>query len=258
MIKIERSAKPLLLTTQTVKELTDKFKETQAVVWKNGKVGIAIEKALLLMSHQKCCYCECELKIENSYLNVEHFYPKSIYPDEVLIWVNLLPCCPSCNSKKSAFDTKKNAFIKPDVDDPREHLQLEGFFITGKTDKGISTQTELKINAINERVKVRSNLYFSYLRLVEPILKEVQRYCKRKQLNGMKSVKETILDEVRGLLEDCLPTSPYAAFRATKTLNDTRYYQQIKALLQEQNIWTPTLAALEQEVKQCALDYIPS
>ena len=35
-------------------------------------------------------------------MEVEHFHPKSLYPNEVISWENLLPICKRCNSSKGA------------------------------------------------------------------------------------------------------------------------------------------------------------
>ena len=44
---------------------------------------------------------------------VKEFDPKSIYPDLVVAWDNLLPSCPHCNKEKSSHDTGALSFDRP-------------------------------------------------------------------------------------------------------------------------------------------------
>jgi uncharacterized protein (TIGR02646 family) len=78
-----------------------------------------------------CMYCE-----HNSANEVEHFWPKSVYPERTFCWDNLLLICGECNNLKGAkleVDERGGAlFIDPTVDEPGEHLELspkEGRFV---------------------------------------------------------------------------------------------------------------------------------
>lgn len=77
------------------------FRVYKKVVWNKAY----IKNALLEMSDNKCCYCECKIGKGEREMHVEHFKPKSIYPDLVVEWNNLLPSCPHCNKQKSSHDT---------------------------------------------------------------------------------------------------------------------------------------------------------
>lgn len=258
MLKLQRVKRPTELTDKLIAELTEEFKNTEKAVWKDTAIGIAIEDALLLMSHHKCCYCECKLKQESNYLNVEHFFPKTLYTDEVLEWDNLFPCCPFCNSKKGKLDTKKEPILKPDKDNPQEHLALEQYFIVGKDELGIRTIEKVDLNAFSERIAPRRAITENYQALASSLLDNVQTYATRKQPNGMQDRRNRIIETTKFILNKCLPSSVYAAYSATRVLNDTRFYQVIKQLMQQENIWTEELALLEQEAKNCALEYILS
>lgn len=71
-----------------------------------------IKDALFASSHNKCSFCEC-IAGESSYLQVEHFYPKSIYFDKAFEWDNLLPACGKCNLSKSDVDTMNEPIVNP-------------------------------------------------------------------------------------------------------------------------------------------------
>ena len=115
MIQIERTPKPLKLTDAVQQELTSEFKKDNSkAVW--GKTYI--RKALLDMSNSKCCYCECLVGKGTKEMHVDHFQPKSIYPDLVVQWENLLPSCSQCNKSKSDHDTVQEPIINPTKDNP--------------------------------------------------------------------------------------------------------------------------------------------
>lgn len=59
--------------------------------------------------------------------DVDHFKPKSIYPDLVVKWENLLPSCPHCNKEKSSHDTGAEPIVNPSEDDPREFFYLKDY-----------------------------------------------------------------------------------------------------------------------------------
>lgn len=82
MIKLDRTSKPVELTTVLQIALTDEFKLTGKSVWNTD----FIKKGLLSFSNDKCCYCEANINEESKYLEVEHFHHKDTYKDEVLEW----------------------------------------------------------------------------------------------------------------------------------------------------------------------------
>lgn len=53
------------------------------------------------MQHHKCCYCENYLPDRGSGKQVEHFRPRSKYPDLINEWENLLLACGTCNGEKN-------------------------------------------------------------------------------------------------------------------------------------------------------------
>ena len=61
----------------------------------------AVVQALLLVQHKKCCYCEAYIADSGSGKQVEHFRPRSQFPDLKYEWNNLFLTCADCNSAKS-------------------------------------------------------------------------------------------------------------------------------------------------------------
>ena len=60
-----------------------------------------LKKVLEDLFHRKCAYCEANYAI-TSFMQVEHYRPKTIYYWLAADWSNLLPSCQICNNGKSS------------------------------------------------------------------------------------------------------------------------------------------------------------
>jgi uncharacterized protein (TIGR02646 family) len=90
-----------------------------------------VKEPLFESSHQKCAYCECKTT-EGGYAEVEHYKPKSLYPESTFEWNNLLPVCKHCNSMKGDHDTGTEAIINPYDIDPEEAFVYKRIQINAK------------------------------------------------------------------------------------------------------------------------------
>jgi len=62
-----------------------------------------------------CCYCDAYPVQGVSADTIDHFRPKSVYPQEAFDWENLFYCCSACQEAKlEQFET---GLLKPDVQD---------------------------------------------------------------------------------------------------------------------------------------------
>lgn len=102
--------------------------------WKKRRAAAFqdIRHSLLQMARgrERCMYCE-----DSAGTDIEHFYPKAIYPERTFDWTNYLWACSSCNSnfKRAQFPldgTQQPLLIDPATDDPTQHLTLS--FSTGR------------------------------------------------------------------------------------------------------------------------------
>lgn len=55
---------------------------------------------------------------------IDHFYPKSIYPFFALTLYNFIPCCHTCNSKKREKDTVKQRILYPYLEQFGENVRF--------------------------------------------------------------------------------------------------------------------------------------
>ncbi len=247
MIKLTRPPKPVELTEEVQKQLTKKFIETKERVYAKDY----IKDALMIMSHNKCAYCECNLTKESNYMEVEHFHDKDDYPDEVVEWKNLLPSCKHCNVNKGTHDTYDEPIIDPTKDDPKEHLYFKSYAIRGKDDFGKLTVNVVDLNDTARLVMVRFKIGESIRKQLDNLLTLTAEYA-----SGEKNFtrrKNQIVRTLRDLLREAQPTSDYSATASTVLLNDEDY-QQIKKDFQKANIWSKELNELEQKAKECALE----
>lgn len=180
---------------------------------------------------KRCCYCEDAVADE-----VEHIYPKDIYPDKVFKWENYLYACGPCNGpknnhfaliinnklkditpphhKKRRKDWQPspppngiNAFIDPRNEDPLEYLwlDLETFRFTEKLEededeiaylKANYTIEELQLNKREFLVEARKTSYHNYFNAL-------YRYCSEKE-NGSTDADLTVIKN--NLLSNGHPT----------------------------------------------------
>ena len=158
-------------------------------IYKHATVRAALEAA----QHDKCCYCERFVGADG---DVEHFRPKSKVkqalgmPDEVpgyywlaYNWENLFLSCGPCNSRRKrllfplrdatrrarshhdALTAEDPLLVKPDEEDPAEHIGFRAEVPFARTDRGEATLRALGLDrdvlceARLERIQVLMQLY---------------------------------------------------------------------------------------------------
>lgn len=159
MIRVVRSPKPAILLKKeaewrnTLRRATTQAQKERAL---SKYRHVQIQKALKAMLHGKCAYCES--KIEHiSDAHIEHYKPKSRFPELAFDWDNLLLACGKCNSTKHKGDrfpetSEGGPLINPCTDDPDAHFtfhydataQLASVY--GKTERGKTTETLMGLN----------------------------------------------------------------------------------------------------------------
>ena len=107
-----------------------------------------IQEALFESSHHKCAFCECKPG-ESSNIEVEHFEPKSLYPELAFDWNNLLPSWRKCNEAKLDFDTRVSPIINPAVEDPETLLTYFFLRVTPLPGSGEEAKAQNTIDVCN-------------------------------------------------------------------------------------------------------------
>jgi len=170
MIKIDKTKNlPSILVSEEknwTKELLDeinscgsfnKLPDNIKTIVSNRYKHSEIKDLLIPKSDTKCAFCE-SIPNESGYIEIEHFFPKAIYPDKTYDWANLLPSCKRCNLKKLSLDTGKNPIVKPDIDNPEDYFSYDNIKIV------------VKKNAVDSKVANRTieRLDLNQFRLIKP------------------------------------------------------------------------------------------
>jgi uncharacterized protein (TIGR02646 family) len=98
---------------------------------------------------ERCMYCE-----DSKGIAIDHFWPKTQYPDRAFDWLNYLLACTTCNSlKRQQFPLDEQngpLLLNPTEEDPFDHLSFlpaEGDF-SAKTPKG---NWSIQVYCLNRR-----------------------------------------------------------------------------------------------------------
>ena len=245
MIHIDRLPRPSQLTDEIVRRLTKKYKDDKTPVWNKPY----IKDTLLEMTHYKCCYCEAPLDERSGYMEVEHFHPKSIYPDEVVEWDNLLPVCSTCNRHKSRYDTRKSDFVNPSLVNPKDYFMTRNYRYEPKNNVGKITRDVLDLNSIDKlvikRVKVGNELLEKMRKLSESVNDH-----REKQDKLIVDISE--LEDLLGLVQS---DKNYSAIIASVLIHDENY-QDVKKTLENGGYWNTELISLEAKAKDIAFDEV--
>ena len=234
MIKLQRPPRPAELTDEMIKVKTELFnKDKEKAVWKEKY----IEDALKVMSHNKCCYCECNLNNSGAYMEIDHFHDKKDYPNEVVSWENLLPSCKTCNSKKSTHDTLKEPIIDPSVEDPRDFLVMCNCVrFRGRDDKGRLTIEILDLNNTERQCNIRYQIGNEIKQQIEELYNALCDYDSGERHKTPQGIGR-LRNKVMALFEKGLPANPYAGTIATVITTDALIVD-FREKMERLNIWT--------------------
>ena len=243
MIKLNLPQEPPELTAQKAR-LTAEYREKKKTVWSEGAVGETIKRVLCEMTHNKCAYSEAPLETNGSVMHIEHFYPKSIYPERVVEWGNLLPTCATCNAGKGALDVGKTPIVNPLRDDPKDFLYVEGFRYRACDQKGVGQRTidVLRLNNLAQFGVPR-------FKAAQYIVEAIERVLR--QADGIADY--LLRGEVLQLMGEAGPSHPYAAVIATHLLYEHDGLAKLETLLRDRGAWDEHLAAAKQTLVSIAL-----
>lgn len=138
-----------------------------------------IQSAVREMTNGKCVFCESIINA-TSYLTIEHFKPKSKYPNLTFEWNNLFPSCVMCNNGKDKdVDGHTADLVNPLTEDPEQYFTYKELKICVRDtapnpQKGNDTikNCQLQRNSLLiERSKILTQFY-DYEDKLEEVVKE--------------------------------------------------------------------------------------
>lgn len=142
MIKVTRTAKPNVLVQNSLswtnEYLIAKQEYNVSKTLDNKKTLNTVEKrynhkevktSLKKMFYKKCAFCESHIT-HIDYGQIEHFQPKSKYPELCFEWNNFLLSCSVCNGKankgdKFPLENEGGPFIHPVDENPQDFFKFE-------------------------------------------------------------------------------------------------------------------------------------
>jgi hypothetical protein len=246
MIKLNLPEKPDLLTDELVRDLTAKFKAEGSDVW-NAKF---IREAVLAFSYGKCCYTECKLDEESKYMEIDHFYAKSAFPDKVVEWGNLLPSSKKSNTTKGEHNILTNPIVNPCIDNPKTHLYISNYRYYPITRIGKET---IEVVALNDRqhfVNKRSRIGHQVSEMLNNIHDEIEDEAAT--IIGSPRRQRKLAKNLKSLMQESTRTNEYSATISTVILTD-EYYPAIERFFIDNGFWDEELTELKVELEFCSL-----
>jgi len=154
-----------------------------------------IKIALKNMFFRKCDYCESHV-LHIDYGHIEHYKPKSMFPDQCFDWENLLLGCSVCNgpeykSNHFPLSNQKGPIINPTIENPSDFLRFEFDPKTGtaniidKYPRGLTTKSLLGLNRpdlVRHRSSVVKMMVFAAIKASNgdnAALLEIKRCCNK-------------------------------------------------------------------------------
>lgn len=180
MIQVARTNKPEILNKKQVEwqsALNKAISESQNdnSLANRKKIDLAFSKynhkqvkdSLKIMFSGKCAYCESHIT-HIGYGHIEHFRPKSKFPELCFEWSNFMLGCEICNGKQYKGDKfperhEGGPFVNPVDEEPDDFFEFEFDSETGtanvipKDRRALTTEEMLGLNR-PELVKRRSSI----------------------------------------------------------------------------------------------------
>jgi uncharacterized protein (TIGR02646 family) len=174
-----------------------------------------IKNAVVKITEGKCIFCESYIE-DVDYTNIEHFYPKSLYPKFTFKWSNLFPACRKCNIPKDNFDTKNNPFIHPINDNGEDYFEYDELKIricqtAPDKQKALNTIDKCNLDRIT-LCRQHSEILLSFYEVEIGIEKEIQHYKELTQNASKIKSCMNILESVDNLKMQTKYNMPYAGF----------------------------------------------
>jgi uncharacterized protein (TIGR02646 family) len=242
MIKLERGKKPEILnTSQHVWQ-----QALDLAIIKYGKYSNipALEKTSLIShyrndlikqhlfesSKDKCAFCECKPG-EGGNIEVEHFKPKSIYPQLTFEWSNFLPSCRKCNSSKSNHDTGTSPIVNPYDSDPDLFFYYEDIRIKPIADNALAknTITVCSLNSVR-LMRPRGEILSSLHAFAEAIEDAMEEYKNCKTSLQQKKRLRRIAESIELIEKLSYSDEKYSGF-CKSYLNSCSIYQAARELV---------------------------
>lgn len=163
--------------------------DVKDLVNKHGSV-VSARGVLFRATHEKCMYCEGK-PLAYGPGQIEHIYPKAVYPERAYEWDNWGPTCFWCNNHKGDdYFNGRVPILDPYRHDPEKHLEFRGVDMKGKTALGGWTVSHLQLTTFAALVKRRNDL-------MDDLQKVIDLAAQNPGVQGLADYARSFADEDR-------------------------------------------------------------
>lgn len=173
-----------------------------------------IKEALFTSSLQKCAFCEIKPG-ESGNIEVEHFAPKSLYPERAFDWENFLPACRKCNGSKDDHDTLNEPIINPYDLDPAEAFYYKDIKIAAKDNQHKKpAELTIKICGLNSSrlLRPRADILISLHGFSDALEAAIQDYTGANTPRKKKERKRKIMEALDTIENLATPSEKLSGF----------------------------------------------
>ena len=213
-------------------------------------------RSFLMADSTMCAWCEREINDGGGLFTLDHFFPKSDFPEQALDIENLLPCCSQCNTQKgSHVNQDHKEIINPYKDTPNEYLSMDLNDLKLSGIKSLGKRTIEKLGKVlntnyelNDDLEEVKGALHTRLKYVEDLMNE---------LDGSEFKPPTILKAyLKGLLQQ-INRREISATRATVLCHGPAFQKLVEALRAKDPVAAREIDGLIEEKRRYSLYHPP-
>jgi uncharacterized protein (TIGR02646 family) len=144
--------------------------------WERARKTVSLKAAMKTLKDMAGPSAHCMYCVHSEGADIDHFWPKSAYPDRMFEWNNLLLSCPLCGRIKGVqfplSDDNMPLLIDPSAEEPWQHLDFnpETGVITARYDRALKDwsprgRETVRVLRLDEREALSKGYSKSYRRL---------------------------------------------------------------------------------------------
>ena len=128
-----------MLTSDRLRDLAVKYLSggvSPAEHWAQSQAKLKFARRELIdAAAAKCEWCESKPR-PTSYLQLDHYLPKTRFPRAMYEWSNLVVSCQVCNTNKGPYWDPRVRLVSPLRGEPSRHIDFISSSIVSLTDRG--------------------------------------------------------------------------------------------------------------------------
>jgi uncharacterized protein (TIGR02646 family) len=194
----------------------------------------AVRDGLIKSSEGKCAFCEC-IPSEGGNIEIEHFKPKSEYPELTFEWDNFLPSCRKCNGSKGTHDTGLEPIINPYDIDPKSLFHFDDIEIkASNTDMKAMAEKTIEVCNLNtlRLWKPRAEILIS-LRIFAKSIEEAINELASADTTRKKEIRINKLREAIYTIETLTSSSEKYSSFCSNFLERSEVYHEAKSIIRD-------------------------